>query len=321
MNASVSPVRRSLLSFTNTFEPKPITIIYIFGVIVWAAMTFILGYKPDETQVSYAVFEAFGSAWQKAFLWSLAAVAVASAFYCVIRKKNIMMVLIASLIYVSPFALFLLGVWTMDAIYYRHFATVETTRLFGPIFMLFYLIGIIYMTWRIPKGREEALPAFMLPTMTVTLLILGLTAFRLFTSTDYIYWNAFNIMVNEINRQDDTTQVQGVLTINKAGEYSFLVVGGEIDLTYDDQAATPTIAWVEGNVTPSTTGDHSFEIVIPKNKLQEQQARVTDPALAAEPYTDIPPYNPEAYLQVSIVGEDGKPNTFIKSLPIWTEEY
>ncbi|MFV0338382.1 MAG: hypothetical protein ACK5LK_09105 [Chthoniobacterales bacterium] len=316
MSATVSPLRRSLLSFTNTFEPRPVTIIYVIGVIVWAAATFILGYKTGEEQISYAVFEAFGSAWQDAFLWGLAAVAIASIVYCIIQKKNFLAVLINSLIYVSPFALFLLGTWTLDLFYDRHFATVETTRLFGPIFMLFYLIGILYMTWRLPKGREEVLPAFMLPTMTVALLILGLTAFRVFTSTDYVYRDAFMVTVDNISKSGDTTLVDGVLTIKKAGAYLFTVVGNEMELSFEEASNLPSIKWTGEVTKPSAEGDYPFHMVIPKSA-----GTVTIEEPTEENYMYLPPHGPRAYLQVNLAEQDGKPTTFVKSLPIWLEEY
>lgn len=316
MSESTVTLRRPLLVFTNAFEPKPVTVIYALGLIVWVAATLILGLRPGESEWSYAVLEAFATAWQTAFGWGVAVVALASLVYCLKQKRGLLAVLVNAMIFSSPFALFLLGTWTLDAFYNQHPATVETVKLFGPILMLFYGIGIFYMGWRTPGGREAALPAFMLSTATAVVLVLGLTAFKLFTSTEYIYRNAFDVLVETVDRQGGTARVQGILSINKEGPYVFTAVGNDFDIHPEEFPKPLVIEWIGKSAAPSEVGDHAFRITVPDQKPAAAQA---DPASGE--YAELFAYGPELYLQVSLPPGEGKSGQFLKGIPIWLQEF
>lgn len=315
MNASPEiALRRPLLAFTNAFDPKPVTVIYAIGVVFWVALTLVFGLDHREDVALYTVIEAFGSAWQTAFLWSLGVVALTSAIYCIAQKKSLLAVVVNTMIFAAPFALFLLNTLILDEFYYQHPATVEMTKLFGPIFMLFYVFGIFYMWWRSPGGREEALPAFMLSTTVVAVLMLALTSFKLFLSNDYIYRNAFEIRIEKVDRQGNTAQVEGVLTINKPGSYTFSVVGNEMAFHPNQIPQTLTVDWADKAGVPSQVGEYKFHLTVP-------EARPVRPMLPQVDSEEIYPQGPEACLQVSLSAKEGKSATFIKSLPIWLEEF
>jgi len=316
MSEPSATLRRPLLIFTNAFEPKPVTLIYALGVVVWVAATLLIGLRPGESQLSYAILEAFASAWQSAFGWSVAAVAVASLVYCLKQKKSLLAVLVNAMIFSAPFALFLLGTWSLDAFYHQHPATVETIKLFGPILMLFYVIGIFYMGWRTPGGREAALPAFMLSTATAVVLVLGLTGFKMFTSTEYIYRNAFEVLVETVDYQGQTARVQGVLSINKAGPYVFSAVGNDFEIHPEEFPKPLVIEWVGKPSAPTEVGEHAFRITVPDGK---PSAGMTDPATEG-PY-DAFAYGPELYLQISLPPAEGQSGQFLKGIPIWLREF
>lgn len=320
MSTSEPPatLRRPLLIFTNAFDPKPVTVIYALGIVSWIFFTLALGFESKETDICYALLEVFGSAWQTAFLWSLAVVAATTAAYCLVRKKSLLVVAVNTMIYASPFALFLLGTWTLDGLYDQHPATVEMIKLFGPILILFYIIGIAYMIWRTPGGREEALPAFMLSTLTAVILVLGLTGFKLLSSNEYVYRNAFNVAVEGVNRQGNIAQVQGVLTINKAGPYVFSVIGNERDFFPHRGEDSPTIEWIGKPSAPSEIGEYKFRITMPNaGPSRSMSPEGGGPMNPLEMF----PQGPDVYLQISLPATDGKSSAFLKGLPIWLEAF
>lgn len=316
MSESPATLRRPLLIFTDAFEPRPVVAIYALGVVVWVAATLLIGLRPGESQLSYAVLEAFASAWQTAFGWGVATVALASLVYCLTQKKSLLAVLVNAMIFSAPFALFLLGTWSLDAFYHQHPATVETTKLFGPILMLFYVIGIAYMGWRTPGGREAALPAFMLSTATAVVLVLGLTGFKLFTSTEYIYRHAFDVLIETVDMEGQTARVQGILSINKEGSYVFSAVGNDFEVHPEEFPKPLTIEWVGKTSAPTEVGEHAFRITVPNVK---PAAALNEPA--GESAYDAFAYGPELYLQVSLPPSEGKSGEFLKGIPIWLREF
>lgn len=312
---SSSVLRRPLQAFAEAFEPKPVIRIYGIGVVFWILMTLVLGLEPGENNLSYALLEAFGTAWQSAFFWSLGIVVVATSAYCMRVKCSLLAVVVNAMIYALPYTLFLLGIWTLDTFYENHPATMETIKLFGPILMLFYVIGIFYMAWRAPGGREEALPAFMLSTSTAVILVLALTGFKLFTSNDYIYRNAFGLTIEKVDMQDQDAHIEGTLTINKSGDYRFSMIKNEMEMSPDQMPRSLTIEWVgESGDSLNRIGDHRFRLVIPN-------VRTATLRNFAQQNPDQLPQGPEAYLQISLPKTEGRASTFLKSLPVWLDVY
>lgn len=317
MSAQTLPLRRPLLAFANAFDPKPVTGIFACGVAVWVVATFLLGYKPGQDTPSYAILEAFETAWQKAFLWGLGAVILLSLIYSLRRKRTLLAVLVNSVVFASPFALFLIGVWTLDAVYLEHPATLEVVKLFGPILMLFYIFGIFYMGWRAPKGKDEALPAFMLSSFTAVILVLAFTGFKLFTSTEYIYRDAFGFIIESVQRQGDQVEVIGTLVINREGPYQFTAISNDFAMDLDDRRNSPVVEFPKHQASPSEQGRYPVRIVYTSPK-SNREARM-DPA---RPDTLTPfEFGPEVYLQVNLPAENGNPPVFVKSIPLWVQEF
>ncbi len=313
---SVNP-RRPLLAFVNAFDPKAATVIYAAGLVVWFAVTLILGLKAGEDELSYAVLEAFSTAWQTAFLWSVAAVALLSMLDCVTRKKSPVAILAHATVFASPFALFLLGTWALDAFYQDHPATLEMTNLFGPFLMVFYLLGIVYMGVRIPGGREAALPAFTLSTTTAVLLVLAFTGGKLFSSTEYIYRDDFGLVLESVDQQGDTVRIQGVVSINKPGPYAFSAIRNDFLWNLAEPPSDLEIVWPQSKKTPVGTGEHPFTITYASRKPKPL------PAPGGNLDEDSPAgfeSRPDLYLHVSLAGRDGKPDAFIKTIPLWLHD-
>lgn len=316
MSAQTLPVRRPLLAFANAFDPKPVTGIYAVGVVIWIVATLMLGLKPAQDNLSYAVLDAFESAWQPAFLWAMGGVVVLSLAYCAKQKRSLVAVLVNAVVFASPFALFLIGTWILDAFYHEHPATVETSKLFGPILILFYILGILYMGWRAPKGKEEALPAFMLSSFTAVILVLAFTGFKLFSSTEYIYKDAFGLIVESVNRDGEQVQVEGTLYVNKEGPYVFTAISNDFTLDPDTAMRTPVIEFPEGQQAPTEVGRYPIRIKYVSRKASR-------PKVAGPPREAYAPFEfgPEVYLQINLPPEDGKPAVFVKSIPLWLQEF
>lgn len=320
MSKQPSPLRRFLTAFTNVLEPVPAAWIFGLGIVTWILVTAFFGWKSGENALFFAFSDGFGAAWQTAFLWSLAAVAVASAIYCVRAKASLLAVAANTMIYASPYALFLLGVWTLDGLYDQHPSTVETTRIFGPLLIFFYVLGTLYMRWRAPKGRDESFPFFMLSTVTPVLLILGMAAFKLLTSNDYIYRNAFDMMVDSVKWEGDQVEVLGTLSLNKPGNYAFSAINNdEMEMDVAEFPKPLVIEWKGASGQPSQVGTHPFRIRQENPRLAKRRA--LREAHREDP--DAPPffYGPEISLQINLVAQDGKPGAFIKSLPFRLEEF
>lgn len=318
MSKPLSPLRRFLAAFASSLEPKPAAVIYTLGVIAWVLGMFLLGMQSSESNLFYALIEDTRSIWQTAFLWSVAVVAVASLVYCAKARRSLLTAVSNTVVYTSPYALFLLGVWTLDAFYAQHPATVETTSILGPIFVIFYVIGILYMWARAPKGRDEALPFFILPTFTVVILLIGMTAYKLFTSTDYIYRDAFRLIVQSVDRKGETVKVRGTLTLNKAGDYKYVAISNEMAPYPADMPQPIKVAWDNGGAEPATEGEYGFSLDLPKSQPSRRTAWTpagTDPS--------APGFSgPEVYFQISLrsAGPDNA-RALLKSMPVWLDEF
>lgn len=315
MSEPIPPFRRVLQAFISAFDPKSSVLIYAFGVIVWVIATVLIGMRPGESEILYGLLEAFGTAWLVAFGYAVAAVALGSLIACLKHKKSLLGVLSNTILFSSPFALFLLGKWTLDALYERHPATEEMIALFGPILMLFYIVGILYMRWRTTTSRDAALAAFMLSTCTAVILILGLTGFKLFTSSEYIYRDAFQVSVQKVDIKGDTATVSGVVTIKKPGSYVFGATRNDQEIYSEELSKPLQIEWGGKSPASGEMGDHPFRITLANiKKIREMRGNPAFPdgSLA---------FGPELYLQISLPSENGLPGVYLKGIPIWLSEY
>ncbi len=310
MDKPLSPLRRFLSAFANSLEPIPACRIYSVGVIVWIAGMIILGLQSGGNNLPYVLLEGTDS-WQMAFLWGLIAAALAALAYCIKAKKNLLGALAYTVIYASPYALFLLGVWTLDAIYYQHPATIETTNMLELIFVIFYIIGIVYMRMRATRDKDEAHIFFILPTFTVVILLLGMTTFKLFTSNDYIYRDAFRLVIRSVERSPNSTKVAGTLTLNKAGNFKFSAFNNQIIIFPEDSPQSLAIQWSNGGKEPSQEGSYDFSINLPKSREVTRQPM--DPLGTAYD-------GPEAYFQISLQADGNNSQALLRSLPIWLNE-
>lgn len=317
MSTKISPLRRFLAAFANSLDPRAATKAFSFGVLVWVAAMLVLGASSERGNVLYGLIEDTHSNWQVAFLWSIAAVALASVVDCVRTKKGLLSVLSNTIVYTSPYALLLLGIWSLDAVYAQHPATIETMSILGPIFVIFYVIGILYMRLRAAKGRDESLPFFVLPTFTVVILLLGMTTYKLFTSNDYIYRDAFQLTIKSVDRSADAVKIRGVLTLNKAGNYSFQALSNEMRAFETDMPQPLKIEWSASENMPSSEGEYEFFINLPNSRISHNQRH-----RAPNTPPDIDWGGPEAYFQISLnPSEPQSSRTFLKSIPIWFDEF
>lgn len=317
MNQPISPIRRFLTAFANCLAPKPAVSIYAVGVIVWVAGMLLLGLKSGEGNLSYALLESTRSLWQTAFLWSIAAVALAALIYSVKSKKSLLTVVAYTVVYTSPYALFLLGIWTLDAFYFQHPATVETSSILGPIFVIFYVIGILYMRARAERDKDEAQMFFILPTFTVVILLVGITAVKLFTSNEYIYRDAFRMVIESVDRKGDPVKVQGTLTLNKSGNYSFSAISNEMMISPDDMPRTLKVVWAGDVNEPTEEGDYKFSVDLPKSKLAQRGPWNPN----AEDFAGPGYSGPEVYFQINLKPASKDGHVLLKSIPIWLDEF
>lgn len=318
MSKPSSPLRRFLQAFISSLEPKPASVIYAVGVITWVAAMIIQALQSDEGGLFYTLLGGSNMFWQLGFLWSLFAVAVAALVYVFKAGRPIWNVLAYMVVYASPCALLLIGMWTLDAIYFQHPATVETNSMLDLTFVVFYIIGIIYMRLRASRDKEEAHLFFLLPTFTVVALLISLTAYRLFTSNDYIYRNAFQIAIQSVDRTGDPIKITGTLILNKGGNYSFAAFENQTNLIPEDEASSPlSIQWANGAQTPSAEGEYDFSIALPQSDVAKQQSR--------EMFSDEPMDpdfgGPEIYFQINKQGDDQKIPEPLRSLPIWLADF
>lgn len=317
MTQPTSLLRRFLAAFANCLAPKPAVFIYATGVIVWVAGMILLGLQSNEGNLSYALLESTNTLWQVAFLWSIVGVAIAALIYCLKEKKSLLAVVAYTVVYTSPYALFLLGVWTLDAFYFQHPATVETSGLLGPIFAIFYAIGILYMFLRASRDKEEAQMFFILPTFTVVILLVGMTAFKLFTSNEYIYRDAFRLVIDSVDRQADPVKVRGTLTLNKAGSYTFSAISNEMMISPDDMPRSLKVVWEDAGKAPAVEGSYGFSLDIPKSKLAQRGPWNPD----SGNYIGTEYSGPEVYFQVNLQANANNSQALLRSVPIWLDEF
>jgi len=315
MNKPLSPLRRFLQAFSSSLEPKPACLIYAIGVIAWVATMIILGLRSGEGGLLYTLLTGSGTLWQTSFLWSLPAVAVAASVYAIKARRPLLSVPAYLIVYTSPYALLLIGMWTLDAIYFQHPATIEASMM-GPIFVVFYIIGIVYMRARASRDREDAHLFFLLPTFTVAVLLISLTAYKLFTSNDYIYRDAFQLVIQSVDRTGDPIRVTGTLTLNKDGNYRFMAFGNHASPISEDASRPLSIQWANSAQAPSVQGEYGFSIALPQ--ADAARRRVPD-GLSDDPMN--PDFSdPEVYFQISLQGDNQKASEPLRILPIWLEE-
>lgn len=314
MDKPLSPLRRFLSAFANSLEPKPASLIYTVGVVVWVGVMIVMALQSGDNNLPYVLLDGSNSFWQTAFLWSLLAVAVAALIHSLKAKKTLLGVVAYTVVYASPYALFLLGVWTLDAIYFQHPATVETTSMLELIFVIFYVIGIVYMRVRASRDKEEAHLFFILPTFTVVILLIGMTTFKLFTSNEYIYRDAFYLTLRSVDRSQDPVKVTGTLTLNKAGNYKFSAISNQMILFPEDIPQPLIIKWAKGGEQPTQKGDYDFSIDLPQGQEIQHYPPPDDPM--------GPDYSgPEIYFQISLQGTPKNTQALLRSLPLWLNEF
>lgn len=317
MSKPSSPLRRFLQAFVGSLEPKPASVIYAVGVIAWVAAMVMLALQSGEGSLFYTLLGGSSMLWQTGFLWSLLAVAVAALVYVLKAGRPLLSVLAYMVVYASPCALLLIGMWTLDAIYFQHPATVETNSMLDLTFVVFYVIGIIYMRMRASRDKEEAHLFFLLPTFTVVALLIGLTAFKLFTSNDYIYRNAFQIAIQSVDRTGDPIKIAGTLILNKGGNYSFAAFENQASLLPEDASHPLSIRWANGGQTPSAEGEYGFSIVLPQSDVAKRES--------SDAFSDDPMNSdfggPEIYFQINMQGDGQKAPEPLRSLPIWLADF
>ena len=313
MSQPSSSLRRFLQAFSNSLEPKPASLIYAFGVIAWIAGMIVLGLRAGENGLSYALLNSSHAVWQSAFLWSVLAVAVAALAYAIKAKRPLLSVLAYAIVYTSPYALFLLGVWVLDTIHFQHPATVEALSMLNPILAIFYIIGIAYMRMRASREKEEAHLFFLLPTFTVVILLLGLTTYRLVSSNEYIYRDAFQLAIQSVNRSGDPIRVDCTLTLNKAGNYDYSAACNQVNPLSDSTLQPLNIQWGNGGPPPSKEGEYRLSIAIPQSAAAQ---RHMPPDLLPDDFG-----GPELYLQISLQDPAKKTEIPLRNIPIWLADF
>lgn len=142
---------------------------------------------------------------------------------------------------------------------------------FMPLVLIFYILGFLWMTFAPKESQKTTFLRAVLPAVIGGAIILGLVAVPVFRSDNFVYRNAFGLVVTKNTISNGAMTADAVLEIRKPGNYDFTAprfspFNGEETLDMDASIELGKITWGAGG-TPKegTSGTYPLQIRWEKN--------------------------------------------------------
>lgn len=91
-----------------------------------------------------------------------------------------------------------------------------------PLILIFYILGFLWMTFAPKDSEKSTFLRAVLPAVIGGIIVLGLVTVPVFRSYNFIYRNAFGLVVTKNTVSNGTMTAHAVLEIRKPGNYDFV---------------------------------------------------------------------------------------------------
>ena len=140
-----------------------------------------------------------------------------------------------------------------------------------PLILIFYILGYLWMKFTPKESDNTTFLRAVLPAVIGGAIILGLVAVPVFKSDNFVYRNAFGLVVTKNTVSNGAMIADAVLEIRKPGNYDFAAprfspFNGEQILDMDASVELGKITWGAGG-TPKegVSGTYPLQIRWEKN--------------------------------------------------------
>lgn len=270
---------------------------YIAWLVALAVLVLVRG--PDS---SGAVFLMLGSTWLPAAAIATLVVVIVGAVTARGDKAAGKAVLAGILAFAIPIlftAIFAAILAAMNPVGAQDFGL-----MFGVLLLVFYLAGLVICHLLRRRSLNEPIIGFVAtPLFGVVLVGLYMTV-ETVTSDDFIYRNAFVFEVRDTDFVNDRLVVNGVLTLNRAGDYLYEARAMTLLADPVDELISGDVRWKEG-ARPREPG--TYHVVIEWAGVPQRALELID----SEDYFDS-----EFSFVILRESEEGQPPVVLRHLPL-----